>query len=361
MALCKCAARKIVRVVRWGAIEYMRYFPALDSLRFFASLNIVLLHFFSSSLLSYVKGTIFEPIIDGPLFNTSVFFLLSGFIYSILFSEQERVPKLMPFLKKRFLRLYPLHIACTLIVFVIIFYRNNILHNTEYAIKTLALHISLLWAFVPELGHSLNRPSWALSVFFICYALTPIFSRFLNKQGKKELWLLFLGLWAIPFFAVAHFEELLRVFNGIHFFTGMLLGRLFLNNAIPLPKKNALSDSSMLFIAVLLYVNVRYFRPMHPEATYYIASPFLYSLLLLFLANNKGFSVKILSASWLRALGKVSFYTYLLHVVVIQLLHVYLDKITHWKYNPFDNPIATFLIIILFYGGCVWHGKLKRQ
>jgi len=337
------------------------YFPALDSLRFFASINIVLLHMSSSSLLSYANGTAFESIINGPLFTTSVFFLLSGFIYSILFSKQEQVPKLKSFLKKRFRRLYPLHITCTLIIFAIIFYRTNALHDTTYAIKTLALHISLLWAFVPELGHSLNQPSWALSVFFICYALTPVFSRFLNRQGTKNLWLLFLILWAISFSSVAYFKELSRVFSGINFFSGMLLGRLFLNNAIPLPKKNVLDDLFLLLAVVLLYVNVRYFRPINSEIAYYIVSPFLYSLLLLFLANNRGFIVKILSVFWLRILGKVSFYTYLLHVVVIQFLHLYLDKVTHWEYNIFNNPLATVIIMILLYGGCTVFYIIKNK
>ncbi|MDR2555110.1 MAG: acyltransferase [Fibromonadaceae bacterium] len=337
------------------------YFPAIDSLRFFASINIVLLHLSSSSLLSYANGTFFEPIIIGPLFNTSVFFLLSGFIHSILFSKQEKVPKLKPFLKKRFLRLYPLHITCTLIVFAIIFYRTSVLHDTAYAIKTLALHISLLWAFVPELGHPLNQPSWALSVFFLCYALTPAFSRFLNRQGKKNLWLLFFTLWAISFLSVAYFEELSRVFNGIHFFTGMLLGRLFLNDAIPLPKKNVLYDLFLLFTAILLYANARYLRLISPDATYYITSPILYSLLLLFLANNKGFMVKILSVSWLRILGKVSFYTYLLHVAVIQVLHLYLDRVSHWEDNIFNRPSSTAIIMILLYGGCAVFYLIKNK
>jgi len=341
------------------------YFPALDSLRFFASVNIVLLHLSSSSLLSYANGTFFEPIIIGPLFNTSVFFLLSGFIHSILFSKQEKIPRLKPFLKKRFLRLYPLHITCTLIVFAIIFYRTSTLHETAYAIKTLALHISLLWAFVPELGHPLNQPSWALSVFFICYALTPAFSRFLNRQGEKNLWLLFLLLWIISAFStaysVAYFEELARVFSGIHFFTGMLLGRLFLNNAIPLPKKNALYDLFLLITVVLLYMNVRYLNPINLEIAHYIVSPVLYSSLLLFLANNKGFAVKILSVSWLRILGKVSFYTYLLHVAVIQFLHLYLDKVSHWEDNIFNRPSSTAIIMVLLYGGCVVFYLIKNK
>jgi peptidoglycan/LPS O-acetylase OafA/YrhL len=338
-----------------------RYFPALDSLRFFASLNIVLLHFSSSSLLSYTNGTFFEPVIKGPFFSTSVFFLLSGFIYSILFSKQEQVPKLKSFLKKRFWRLYPLHITCTLIVFAIILYRTNILHDIAYAIKTLALHISLLWAFVPELGHPLNRPSWALSVFFLCYTITPALSRFLNRQGKKELWLFLLALWAISFFLVAYFKELPRIFSGINFFFGMLLGRLFLNNAISLPKKALLNDLLLLLTLVLLYINVYYFKQINSGFAYHIVSPALYSALLLFLANNKGFVVKIISVPWIRNVGKASFYTYLLHVVVIQFLHLYLDKVTCWKYNTFDKPLATAITMALLYGGCTIFYIIKNK
>jgi len=338
----------------------MRYFPALDTLRFLASLNIVLLHFSSSDLLSYAKGTFWESVIKGPFFSADVFFLLSGFIYSILFSRRERIPKLKVFMKERFFRLYPLHIICTLIIFAITIYRTHILDDTAYAIKSLALHISLLWAFVPKLGFHLNQPSWALSVFFLCYALTPSFSRFLNKLGKKFLWLLFLGSWTLSLFVVLHFEEMPNIFRGINFFSGMLLGKLFFNKAIPLPRKALLNDLFLFIVAVLLCVNACYFKQVHIVLSYHIASPILYSVLLLFLANNKGIVVTILSVSWLRSLGKVSFYAYLLHSVLIEFLHLYLDKIDHWKRNPFDKPIATLLIIILFYGGCAVYSRLKR-
>jgi len=332
------------------------YFPALDSLRFFASANIVLLHLSSSSLLSYSDGTPFEPIIKGPFFSTSVFFLLSGFIYSILFNK--RIPKLKSFMKERFWRLYPLHLICTLLIFAIIFYRTHHLDNTAYAIKTLTLHISLLWAFVPQLGHSLNQPSWALSVFFLCYALTPALSKFLNRQSKKTLCFFFLGLWIISILFLIGFKELPRVFSGINFFSGMLLGKLFLGNAIPLPKKAVLNDLFLLFSVILLYVNVRYFRQINSGIAYHIVSPILYSALLLFLANNRGFTVKILSVSWLRAIGKVSFYTYLLHSVAIQFLHLYLDKAALWRYNPFNNLPATVIILVLLYGSCIAYKKI---
>ena len=262
------------------------------------------------------------------------------------------MPKLKSFMKERFWRLYPLHIVCTLLIFTVIAYRTHVLDDTAYAIKTLALHLSLLWAFAPKFGHSLNQPSWSLSVFFLCYALTPAFSKFLSRQNKKSLWLLLLGLFAVSVLSTACFSELPRVFSGINFFSGMLLGKLFLNNAISLPKKAMLNDLLLLLTVILLYVNIRYLRPVNPNVAYHVVSPVLYSALLLFLANNKGFAVKILSVSWFRAVGKVSFYTYLLHCVVIQFLHLYLDKVYLWQRNPFDNFPATVMLIILLYGSC---------
>jgi peptidoglycan/LPS O-acetylase OafA/YrhL len=312
-------------------------------------------------LLSYANGTFFEQLITAPYFNANTFFLLSGFIYSILFSRQDRVPKLKPFMKERFLRLYPLHIICTLIVFSITFYRTGILDNTEYALKTLALHISLLWAFVPKLGYHLNQPSWTLSVFFICYALTPAFSSFLNKRGKKTLWLLLLGTWLVSLLAALYFEELPNIFRGINFFSGMLLGKLFISNGIPLPKKALLNDLFLLIAAILLYANICYFRQVNAGLSYHIVSPVLYSVFLLFLASNKGVIVKILSVKWLGAIGKASFYTYLLHGVVIEILHLYLDKVAHWNNNIFDNPFATVIIMILLYGGCMVYSRFKTK
>ncbi len=315
------------------------YFPALDSLRFFASINIVLLHFASSGLLSYAK-------IDKPIFSADVFFLLSGFIYSVLFSKPGRLPKLITFMKERFWRLYPLHLFCTLLIFVITLYRTRLLDNTAYAIKSLALHISLLWAFVPEQGHHLNQPSWTLSVFFLCYALTPVFSKFLNWQGKKILWLLLLVL----IFCTFYFRDLPNVFRGINFFSGMVLGRLFFIGGVPLPKKALINDLFLLLTIILLCVCINI-----------PCQPLLYLALLLFLANNKGITVKILSMSWLRAIGKASFYTYLLHCVVIECLHLYLDKVAHWQYNPFNKPIATVIIMVLLYGSCTVYSQLKLK
>jgi peptidoglycan/LPS O-acetylase OafA/YrhL len=182
----------------------------------------------------------------------------------------------------------------------------------------------------------------------------------MNKRSKISLWLLFLGSWLALLLLVLYFNELPNIFRGISFFSGILLGKLFVSNAIPLPKRALLNDLFLLFAAILLCVNICYFKPIYAGFSYHFVSPVLQCVFLLFLANNKGFIVKIFSVSWLRAIGKASFYTYLLHCVVIEFLHLYLDKVAHWEYNPFNKPLATVAIMVLLYGGCTVYGSWKR-
>ncbi|GHV11367.1 hypothetical protein AGMMS49938_01920 [Fibrobacterales bacterium] len=405
------------------------YFPALDGLRLLASLNIVLLHFSTSDLLTYAKNSTLFSATSTPVFNASVFFVLSGFIYSVIFGNPNRIPRIGNFMKERFFRLYPLHIVCTLLIFAITIYRTHILDNPEFALKTLALHISLLWTFVPNLGFHLNQPSWTLSVFFLCYSLTPAFCKMLNvyyesgsvppapsnrdiagcvegvrstelnatmcppkgadstsltnrplknpghiviskelpqtlshKTMSSSLWGMFLFFWVILILCINYFGELPNALRGIEFFCGLVLGRLFLNGKIPLPKKAIFNDTAILTVCILLYLNSTHSHALHfinSQYSYHIISPLLYCILVVLLANNRGLFVQVLSLKWIRKIGKASFYTYLLHSVLIEFLHLYLDKVVHWKYNPFNNILATILLIIILYGTCTAYNEWK--
>jgi len=176
-----------------------KYFPALDGLRLLASVNIVLLHLDSSWLLTYARDWQWVyPAIKSPLFGSSIFFLLAGFIYSVKFSEPAKVPLTKSFLKARLHRLYPLHVLCTLLILGYVGYKTPLFSDPALVLRSLLLHLGMLWAFFPSLGHSLNQPSWALSAFFLCYALAPSFARYLNRDlSSRTLWSL-LGLSLLP-------------------------------------------------------------------------------------------------------------------------------------------------------------------
>jgi peptidoglycan/LPS O-acetylase OafA/YrhL len=74
---------------------------------------------------------------------------------------------------------------------------SNGLSNMTHPFRSLFLHLSLTWSIVPDLGMKLNEPSWALTSFFLCYAITPFAAKFLFNLSSKKLWILF-GVVFVP-------------------------------------------------------------------------------------------------------------------------------------------------------------------
>ena len=72
---------------------------SLQALRFFASLHIVMFHFFQSSTFSKWGGS-----------ELTFFFLLSGFVLAYQYRGREDQIVTWSFLAKRFVRLYPTYL-----------------------------------------------------------------------------------------------------------------------------------------------------------------------------------------------------------------------------------------------------------
>ena len=240
------------------------YFPAIDGLRLLASLNIVMLHLASSSALGYMASwTWVMPIVTAPAFAAGLFFILAGFLFASKFNDPDRRLPVIPFLFARIAKLYRCHFAMTLLMFVAIYVKVGGFENMFHPIRSLFMHLSLSWAFFPQLGMKLNEPSWSLTAFFICYAITPFCARHLAKiSSRKILWtlcaLVFLPgiLWGF-FFAYAgflgnvpllgdfsnynlryqyfHLFPFVRIFEYLF---GMILFRLYKSGAFDILKKN---------------------------------------------------------------------------------------------------------------------------
>lgn len=343
-----------------------KYFPALDGLRLFASLNIVLLHLDSSWLLSYTRQwDYFYPAIQSPLFSSSIFFLLGGFIYAVKFSDPSRIPPWSHFLAERLKRLYPLHLVCTLCMAGYVAYSTPLFHQLNFAWRSIAMHLSLLWPYWPQNSHSLNQPSWAISAFFLSYLFTPFLARYFNQCHTRKLWILFVAsllpglLWGL-FYAHSPFSDSrylrFHIFPPIRmfeFFTGMLLAHLHLRGAIRVPRRAFTQDSSIFAALALLYGNI-YLHKTPWESLNWIShhsfNTLLYAALLILLAQPHGRVVQALSWSPIRAIGKASFYPYLWHMPLIGLSYFVCQKLgcQSWTFNHWSG---TLVLLIILYGG----------
>ena len=351
-----------------------QYFKALDGLRLFASVNIVLLHIYTQRPVSYmvsVSQGFIDYIIYAPAFNASMFYLLSGFIFTYKYSEQAGKFPVKSFLLKRFKKLYPLHFATTLLMALILIFlsiQNNYI-NPEKIFLSLSMHLSLLWSFFPLNTYRLNLPSWSLSSFLLCYLLFPVFLKLINKITKqsKVIFYIFLSLipgiiWTFVYSLFGFNNELFlffHIFAPIRFFEfviGMLIARLFRLNKgrnTAYEKTPYLNTIIILFSLCLIFLNT-YFRFSSNKYIYWLAYHVFciipYSALIYCFAKGTGIICSFTKIKIIRKLGKISFYTYLIHFPIIYFIP--LINTDYFNFSDFlFSPIKILVFLILLYGG----------
>lgn len=340
------------------------YFPAIDGLRLMASINIVLLHLASSSAFDYAaKWTWLKPIVSGPAFSAGLFFVLAGFLFASKFSDPDRRIAVLPFVFSRIAKLYRLHFICTILMFAAVAVKIGGIDKMEHPIRSLFLHLSLLWSLVPDLGMKLNEPSWALTGFFICYALTPWTTKKLFKiESVKVLWFLFFLVF-VPgviqgwifgshdFLNDADYARRFRFFHMfpvIHiceYFFGMIIFRLYQKKQFVFLEKNYVAGFCQFFLFVALYIvcylsqnsvsDPRLYFIVRHSPTILISGLFIMSLI-----PGKGFLARFFCIPIVRTIGRASFYPYLLHLPFITI---------GWGICNMNTPYATMGLLLILY------------
>lgn len=362
------------------------YFPAIDGLRLLASINIVMLHLASSSALGYMSnwGYVF-PIITAPAFAAGLFFILAGFLFASKFNDPDRRMPVIPFMFARITKLYRCHFVMTLLMFAAILFKlshwthipawgewmdciSTGLGNMFHPIRSLVMHLTLTWSLFPQQGMKLNEPSWSLTAFFICYAITPFCARQLAKiSDKKTLWILcglvFLPgiVWGIFFehagflgelpllgnfanydlrYQYFHMFPLVRIFEYLF---GMILFRLYRSGAFDFLQKNYLAGILQIFLLVILYVSLFTMKSNSVAWNFichHTVAVMIYGGLIISITTSKGWLCKIFCVPIIRSVGRASFYPYLIHLPLITIA---------WSFCNMNKPLSTVVFLVFIY------------
>lgn len=355
------------------------YFPAIDGLRLLASLNIVMLHLGSSSALMYMSDCKWlMPIVNAPAFAAGIFYVLAGFLFASKFSDPERSIPVVPFMFGRIAKLYRLHFFMTLLMFVaLVFKLSGYTHVPSFGElgdcigkglavmanpwRSLLMHLTLTWSIAPDFGMKLNEPSWSLTSFFLCYAITPWFSRWLFRQNRKTLWVLFGAVfipgivWATVFGLTGNlwfnnFEAKYRFFHMFapvrvfEYIFGMVLFRLYKEGVFDYLKKDYVSGIAQFLLLAALYGSLFLMRPTFNVGWNYFAHHslpiFIYGLFVLSLLSGKGFLARFFCIPIVRKIGRASFYPYLIHLPIITIA---------WGFCNLNCPKNTILVLLFIY------------
>jgi peptidoglycan/LPS O-acetylase OafA/YrhL len=333
----------------------------LDGLRGIFSLMVVFYHIGEAYLPPYLYNNfIFR---ESNLF-VDFFFVLSGYVISLNYhSSILSGNDLLTFIKKRFIRIYPLLLYTTLLFlffFMLGKYVFKDLINNEKSIRELVLltcDTLLLTNSTPILGSKLgmNYPSWSISSEMISYFIFGLICLYF-RRSKLVLFVAFIFL-----------SFTILLISGKYFTTGnlgFLRGLLCFNLGyvvFVLSEKKFSINNNVEWILPFLIFGLMYVLNILDETTKEIFGiftiPFLFSLSILTLLKTDGNLSRFLMTKPIAFLGKISYSVYLNHGLILIVFPKLFLKVFHFS----DSPISKIIVMLLTIGTIVFYSYLTNK
>lgn len=254
---------------------------SLQAWRFIFALMIFHHHFF------------IEPqVVQFGFFPVAFFFILSGYVMAMGYENKVDGPSFsyLSFIKKRLIRIYPLHLFCLILALIL-----PVVSFIDLKSYILALpELFLVQAWLPIKGlYSLNPVSWYLSSLLLVYLCFPFLMRWLKGQYGWYTTILILIVYFVvmPFIGDEWVNYLIYVspyFRIIDFILGMML---YLGMKANISENHRPVSATILeIIAIACAVASLIFYPYVPEKISMASLFWIPSLLLI--------SAFVISAKW---------------------------------------------------------------
>ena len=326
------------------------FFFHLQSLRGFAASIVVLHHL--KSLSPYLSQNIF---MSNSELAVDFFFVLSGFVISLNYgSVLNDFNIFFDFIKKRFLRLYPLHFFMLFVYLAVeiskyLFEQKTGLTSNEisFTVNNISTFISNIFLLqgIMDSQLSYNEVSWSISFEFYTYILFSFLVIFIRN---KFLYTLIVILLIIISSYFVYKLDLMQSTNQLGFLRcvySFFLGTLiFIINKKIEKKDLTVFQIPVTIITIYLFCNI----------TNTIFMPIVFGFLIIILNQSReGIIKSILKNKLLLFIGKISYSIYMVHYLVIWL-HIQIlrfifkiDTITINNYTYLElTKSSSFLIII---------------
>ena len=299
-------------------------------------------------------------VINGGLV-VDFFFVLSGFVISLNYIDKINSKlDLINFQKKRFLRLYPLHLL-TLFIFILIEIIKILVENyldlqpTYSPFSGFNNYYSLIANFFllhGWYGWSFNLPSWSISTEFYTYLIFALVV--LNAKYKLHIFLLMIFL-SLLLFILNNFG-----YNSLDNFVypARCIYSFFLGALTFVVYKKFKKNFSQLLCLILIISCVLFisYSDNFNLNNKYIFAPILFCLTILYISwlNQNSILYKILSNKLTVYLGGISYGIYMIHFGLVWFFRQFCrfalnisEKDDYLVFNKYIGEVSTILFLIL--------------
>ena len=217
----------------------MKKYYGIELLRFLTSVSVLLYHYrhFFGPFNNLNSNNYSEILLDLPFYSflgffytygnygVSVFFAISGFVFSFIYLSQTKETTAKEFFINRFARLYPLHFFTLIIVFFLQYISlinfNSFQFNFINDLYHFMLQVFFISAWGLDDGHSFNGPIWSVSIEIFIYIIFFILIK------KIKIFKLYITVFIIIFLTIV--DKLETGNNGALFLN---CGRLFFSGVL---------------------------------------------------------------------------------------------------------------------------------
>lgn len=301
-------------------------FYLLDSLRGVAALMVMIYHLKTSGFVTELN------IVRNSYLFVEFFFVLSGFVIGHTYLNKpvgvNKIDHWKLFIKKRFSRIWPLHIFVTILF--IPFALSNIFLNLElgerFSFYSFLTNIFLVQSLNLNSGMSWNVPAWSISAEFYTYAIFGIL--YLSSQIRGSfLFPIILSIASL--FILFNYSTMgdfhhLAIFRCFYsFFLGVSAFNLYRSFRV---------SAWMEVVAVIFILIILTSTRIEPSDTLAFVMPLFFFVLIMIFSKQCGQVSKLLINPCLQTLGLLSFSIYLTHTWFISLIKA-VSKITEKMFD----------------------------
>ncbi len=333
-----------------------KHYPALDGLRGFACLIVVIYHNFG-----FIQKYIFFGWLSADLFFTISAFLITD----ILLNSIEKPNFLRNFFARRFLRIFPLYYLSLIILFLILPFFNTQLH-LDYYINNQVYFWTYLqnWLFVfqpPTDTDSLNH-FWSLAVEEQFYIIWP-FLILLIKKSKLLLIVVILMLLAVSGIRLWAWLHQVPGFAYYNLYTFTRIDGICIGSIVAILLRISpgfLSRYTPAIVMVFALLNFGFFffnRSFRFSFPYLALIGYTTLAMLLGLLVNQAITKEtklinlVFNFSFFRFVGKISYGFYVFHWPLYRGLSPMVSKWSMQYFNDWNASIftSTFLSILALF------------
>lgn len=311
----------------------------LDGLRGIFSLMVVMLHYPEEYLPQYIYN--FFLIRESWSF-VDFFFVLSGFVISYNYNSLTTKKEFISYLKKRFVRLYPLLFYTVILYMLVIGVLQDLINNryvnwNNLFIETLEPLLFLNSTPLLGIGPGMNFPSWSISAEMVSYTVYGLVLIFFSKRTKIFYSIILTSLLLLFVYRndldITSDYGFLRGLYG--FFCGVLVSFFYSKS------KNSFTPLSE-WITIFVIIFSLYIVNIDSSGNFSFLLPIIFGFSIYIFSLSKGVISRTLENTLFQFTGKISYSIYLNHYLVIIVFHKLI-----FKYLGFTNTHHVQILVLI--------------